>query len=104
MTPEPPLQPEPPLELEHAPGPKPPPERYPFWSYGDLLIFTGLAIPCMLLGFGSVKAAFWILRLHPAIKTWELLLSQFAGYALLFGALFAILRLHYARPFWASLA
>jgi uncharacterized protein len=92
--------PEPPLELEPAPEP----ERYPFWTYGDVIVFTGLALPCMLLGLGIVKVAFWILRLHPAIATWELLLDQFAGYGLLFTALFAILRLHYGRPFWESLA
>ena len=46
-----PLEPMAPLE----PLPPPPPQRDPFWSYGDLLIFAGLAIPCMLLGFGAVK-------------------------------------------------
>jgi membrane protease YdiL (CAAX protease family) len=95
---------EPPIERDPEPQPEPPPERYPFWGYSDLLVFAGLTIPCMLLGFGLVKAAFWILHLHPAVKTWELLLEQFAGYALLFGALYAIFRLQYARPFWASLA
>jgi len=80
------------------------PERDPFWGYGDVLVFAGLAIPCMLLGFGIVKAAFWALRLHPAVATWELLLDQFAGYALLFGALLAMFRLQYDRPFWSSLA
>jgi membrane protease YdiL (CAAX protease family) len=38
------------------------------------------------------------------VKTWELLFDQFAGYALLFGALVAIFRLQYGRPFWKSLA
>jgi membrane protease YdiL (CAAX protease family) len=81
----------------------PPPERDPFWSYGDLLIFAGLTIPCMLLGFGVVKAAFWILHLHPAVKTWELLAAQFAFYALLLGVLVALFRMQYDRPFWRSL-
>lgn len=90
-----PLQPLPPL---------PPPEREPFWSYGDLLIFAGLAIPCMLLGIGIAKAAFWILHLHPAVKTWELLAAQFAGYALLFAMLLALFRIEYDRPLWRSLA
>jgi membrane protease YdiL (CAAX protease family) len=88
-------------------NPEPPPvqtERYPFWGYGDVLVFAGLSIPCILLGFGIVKVTFWLLHLHPAIPTWELLLDQFAGYALLFAALYAILRLQYDRPFWASLA
>ena len=98
------MTPVPPLELEPAPEPIPEPERYPFWDYTDILVFAGLAIPCMLLGFGLVRAAFWILRVHLAVKTWELLIAQFAGYLLLFGALFAILRLKYDRPFWESLA
>ena len=83
--------------------PPPPPERDPFWSYADLLIFAGLTIPCMLLGYGVVKAAFWVLHLHPAVKTWELLAEQFAGYALLLGALLALFRTQYDRPFWRSL-
>ena len=92
-----------PLEpLEAMPTPAPP-ERGPFWSYGDLMIFAGLAIPCMLLGFGLVKAAFWVLQLHPAVKTWELLGAQFAFYGLLFGTLVALFRLQYDRPFWRSL-
>jgi membrane protease YdiL (CAAX protease family) len=87
-----------------SPPPPPPPEPDPFWSYGDLLIFAGLAIPCMLLGLGAVKAAFWISHLHPSVKTWELLAAQFAGYALLLGVLMALLRSQYDRPFWRSLA
>ena len=79
-------------------------ERDPFWSYGDLLVFAGLAIPCMLLGFGLVKAAFWILHLHPAVKTWELLAEPSSpAMALLFGTLLALFRLQYDRPFWRSL-
>jgi membrane protease YdiL (CAAX protease family) len=83
--------------------PLPPPEREPFWSYADLLIFAGLTIPCMLLGYGGVKAAFWIFHLHPAVKTWELLAAQLAGYALLLGTLVALFRTQYDRPFWRSL-
>ena len=98
-----PLEPMAPLEPLPQPPPPPPPERDPFWSYGDLLIFAGLAIPCMLLGFGAVKAAFWIFHLHPAVKTWELLAEQVAGYGLLFGMLVALFRVQYDRPFWRSL-
>ncbi|MCX6628986.1 MAG: type II CAAX endopeptidase family protein [Candidatus Solibacter sp.] len=97
-----PLHPSP-LEPLLPEPPAPPPERDPFWGYADLLIFAGLAIPCMLLGFGLVKAAFWILHLHPAVKTWELLAAQFAFYALLFGTLVVLCRMQYDRPFWRSL-
>ena len=98
-----PLEPMAPLEPLPQLPPPPPPQRDPFWSYGDLLIFAGLAIPCMLLGFGAVKATFWIFHLHPAVKTWELLAEQFAGYGLLFGMLVALFRMQYDRPFWRSL-
>ena len=95
-------EPAPAEPLESLP-PTPPPERDPFWSYADLLIFAGLAIPCMLLGLGVVRAAFWILQLHPAVKTWELLAEQFAGFVLLLGALAALFRTQYDRSFWRSL-
>ena len=39
--PEPPMEPVTPLEALPAP---PPPERNPFWTYGDLLVFAGLAL------------------------------------------------------------
>jgi membrane protease YdiL (CAAX protease family) len=94
-----PLEPLAPL----APLPSPPPERDPFWSYGDLLIFAGLTLPCLLLGLGVVKTAFWIFQLHPAVKTWELLAAQITFYALLSGVLVALFRVQYDRPFWRSL-
>src|ERR1035438_5822596 len=81
----------------------PPPERDPFWDYGDLLIFAGLTLPCLLLGLGVVKAAFWIFQLHPAVKTWEMLAAQFVFYALLSAVLAALFRVQYDRPFWRSL-
>ncbi len=95
-----PAPPEPPEPLEPL---APPPERDPFWSYGDLLIFAGLTLPCLLLGLGVVKAVFWIFQLHPAVRTWELLAAQFVFYALLSGVLVALFRVQYARPFWLSL-
>ena len=90
------------LEPPESPA-SPPPERDPFWSYGDLLIFAGLTLPCLLLGLGAVKTAFWIFQLHPAVKTWELLAAQIAFYALLSGVLAALFRVQYDRPFWRSL-
>jgi membrane protease YdiL (CAAX protease family) len=92
-----------PLEPQVSLLPPPPPERDPFWSYGDLLIFAGLTLPCMLLSLGAVKVAFWILHLHPAVETWELVASQVAFYALLAGVLAALFRVQYDRPFWRSL-
>lgn len=86
-------------------GPEaPPPEVYPFWNYADLLLFGGLAIPCMLLGWGFVKILLALLHIHFAVRAAELLMEQFAGYALLFGLLRQIFRWEYDRPFWSSLA
>ena len=66
--------PEPPLELE--PHPEPPPERYPFWGYGDVLVFAGLAIPCMLLGWGIGESCVLdSCACIPSVETWELLLD-----------------------------
>jgi membrane protease YdiL (CAAX protease family) len=96
--PEEPAPPEPAASLVSLP-----PERDPFWSYGDLLIFAGLTLPCLLLGLGVVKAVFWIFQLHPALRTWEALAVQFVFYALLSGALAALFRVQYDRPFWRSL-
>ena len=87
-------------------SPPPPPEpspRDPFWGYLDLLIFIGLAIPCMLMGLAVVKVFLWMFHLHPAVKTWELVPAQFAGYALLFVVLALLFRTQYDRPFWKSL-
>ncbi len=89
------------------PEPEPEPERDPFWGYSDVLLFMGLAIPSLLLG-GAL--ATWILRgaqsafnVHPKIPALMPLGQQFGGDLILFGALAAILRLQYNRPFWRSL-
>jgi len=89
-----------------APPPEPPPgppPRDPFWGYIDLLVFVGLAIPCMLLGLAAVKVFLWAFHLHPSVRTWELVPAQFAGYALLFIVLALLFRTQYDRPFWRSL-
>jgi uncharacterized protein len=80
-----------------------PPERYPFWSYADLVVFFGLALPCILLGAFTVKAFLWIFHLHVYSQALELVPAQFLGYAYLFLALYALLKMHYGRSFWPSL-
>jgi uncharacterized protein len=102
--PEPEALPTAPPGPEALPSPPPEPERYPFWGYGDLLLFAGLAIPCMLLGLGLVRLLLWMFHIHPAVRVAELLPEQFLGYVLLFGTLLLIFRLEYDRPFWTSLA
>jgi membrane protease YdiL (CAAX protease family) len=98
---QPPSEPAP--EIDGAVSARPQPERYPFWGYHDLLLFAGLAIPCMLLGYGLVKGVLRLFRIDPAMRVVELLPEQFAGYVFLFGALLLIFRMEYGRPFWKSL-
>jgi membrane protease YdiL (CAAX protease family) len=85
-------------------GPPRADERYPFWGWSDLLLFVGMTVPSMLLGVLVVKAAMAFFRVDTRVRAAELLPAQFIGYAALFGVLYLILRGHYGRPFWASLA
>jgi len=79
------------------------PDGYPFWSYADLVVFFGLAFPCLLLGAALVKVFLWAFHLRVHAIALELVPAQFVGYGLLFFALYLLLRLHYRRPFWLSL-
>ena len=81
----------------------PHPETYPFWSYADLVVFFGLAFPCLLLGVFSVKTFLWASHIRVHSLALELVPAQFVGYAFLFFALYLLLKLHYGRPFWPSL-
>ena len=91
-----------PTPPELAPSPRQP-ERDPFWGYGDLFLFFGLAVPALLLGVGLVKGAEAIFHLHFAAKAIEPIAEQLIGYLLLFGALKVLFRIEYNRPFWRSL-
>jgi hypothetical protein len=92
------LQPQPPGE-----SPAPPPARYPFWGYADVVLFIGLAIPCMVLAAAIVSAVMLLFHVHKSIAVAELLPAELLGYGFLFGALFLIFRIWYDRPFWSSL-
>jgi hypothetical protein len=85
-----------------AEAPAPQPERYPFWGYSDLLVFAGLVIPSMLIGWAVVRAGISLFHIH-ALRVSELLCEQFLGYGILFGGLALNFRLQYERPFWRSL-
>ncbi len=91
-----------PQQEEQAPPP-PPPERYPFWSYTDVALFLGLAIPCLLLGMGVVRGIEALFHLHEHLRTAELLIGQFLGYGLMLLVLKLIFQLQYGRPVWRSL-
>ncbi len=93
-------------EFDAAPEPAPQPahERYPFWGFPDVLLFTGLALPCMICGVVAMKTLEWAFRWQPRVKAMELLPAQFLGYGFLFLTLFLLFRVQYGRPFWKSLA
>ena len=84
--------------------PAPTPEPYPFWSYGDLLVFAGLFFPCLLLGEALVRAFSALFHTHVAARAAAPLAAQFLGYLFWFGALWLILRIVHGEPFWRSLA
>ncbi len=98
--------PPPPGEPAAAPVSEPEwsePELVPFWGYGDLFLFVGLAVPALLLGIGVVQGTLWLFNIHFAARAAEPLAAQFVGYIFIFGILMLILRLQYKRPFWRSL-
>jgi membrane protease YdiL (CAAX protease family) len=80
-----------------------PPEPYPFWSYADLVVFFGLALPCLLLGAFTEKLFLWVFHWHVHSQALQLVPAQFLGYGFLFFALYLLLKVHYGRPFWPSL-
>ncbi len=86
-----------------APETAAPPERYPFWGYADVVVFFGLALPCLLLGALSVTVVLWIFHIHVHSQALQLVPAQFLGYGYLFFALYLLLKMHYGRPFWPSL-
>src|SRR4051812_47332335 len=93
-----PFQPPQPAVEPVSPGPSSAEERDPFWTYFDLAVFAGMALPCMLLGFGAVRLLFTILHYQPRNKVLELLPGQALGYLLMFGVLYAMFRM-YGRRF-----
>jgi membrane protease YdiL (CAAX protease family) len=78
-------------------------ESEAFWTYQDLALFLGLALPCLLGGAMIAKLAIVALFMGTTHKALELLPGMFLGYGLLYVALAVLLKLEYGRPFWPSL-
>jgi membrane protease YdiL (CAAX protease family) len=93
----------PPNEPPPAPPLSPPEEREPFWGYGDVALFVGLAIPCLLMSWGIVRGAMALFHIDDPLKAGEAVAEQFVFYILLFFALRMIFLAQYGRPFWRSL-
>jgi membrane protease YdiL (CAAX protease family) len=78
----------------------PPPSETPFWTWQDVAVFAGLALPCLLL---SAVGAQVLGLLSPVLKATKVWTSMGLFYALWFGGLVALLKTRYDRPFWTSL-
>jgi membrane protease YdiL (CAAX protease family) len=72
----------------------------PFWSWSDVLLFAGLALPCLLVGAVGAEALGWISPVLKSAKAW---VAMLLFYALWFSGLFLLLKTRYNRPFWDSL-
>lgn len=74
--------------------------KEPFWSYRDVLLFIGMALPSLLLSITLVHFVRPLLHLSEGFAE---LLAQAVWYVLIFGFLLMLFRLVYFRPFWRSL-
>jgi len=75
----------------------------PFWTYEDLAVFVGAALPAFLISALLIRVAqAWVpvLFASEAVKT---LLFQSLVYLLLLGALYLLVSVRYGQPFWLSL-
>jgi uncharacterized protein len=98
-----PYDPESPVSSAESPATSPQPPvtpRVPFWNYQDLLFFLSLCFPSLLIAVLIVRAFSGLLHFG---KPFQGLLAQLVWYALVFSALYALLRVRYGQPFWRSL-
>lgn len=86
------------------PAPEPPPEKYPFWTYGDVVLVGALALPLLVLTSVVVAGLFGLFHWRPSQKALQVLPAQFLFYLLWFLFLYAWIKLRYDRPFWRSMA
>src|SRR5262245_16212253 len=70
----------------------------PFWSYEDLALLLSAAFLGLVIGLTVVPA------LHIRSQAGRTLSFQALFYALLLGALYALIRGKHGRPFWGSLS
>jgi membrane protease YdiL (CAAX protease family) len=77
------------------------PER-PFWGFAEVLLAVAMFLPAVLLGGWAVEAASGFLHFNPKMGV-SLLIAEFLGYAIVFGAL-RLLFARYGEPLFASLA
>ena len=86
------------------PQPPKPAARYPFWSYQDLAVLIGLALPAMVAAALVVRIVIAFLPMDNAVPAVPVLAAQFLSYGFWFFCLWGVIRLRYDKPFWPSLA
>jgi len=72
----------------------------PFWDYVDLFFVISLCLQALFVAALLVKGLSGAL---PAGRPLQGLIGQLFAYALIFGALYAVLHFRYRQPFWRSL-
>ncbi|MEO8661846.1 MAG: type II CAAX endopeptidase family protein [Bryobacteraceae bacterium] len=81
----------------------PPSEPDPvFWGWLDVALFLGAVLPSLLIAGYLTRGLLKLIGAKP-MGAVSLLVAQFVAYALLFLALYGVLKLKYGRPFWSSL-
>jgi len=78
-------------------------ERYPFWSYGDLLFLVGLALPCLVAAVILVRIATLLVPEDWNTPASAALAMQFILYGFWFACLWGLIRVRYGRPVGESL-
>lgn len=85
------------------PLPAPPAPGFPFWNYGDLVLFLGLAVMALLVAELSVLGIGKALHVSAVAQELLAVPAQFVAYGLIFGVLYALFHVHYGQPMMASL-
>ncbi|HTS51195.1 MAG TPA: type II CAAX endopeptidase family protein [Bryobacteraceae bacterium] len=75
-------------------------EPPPFWNYQDFVLFLAFAFPFLIISVVVVQA---LPGTRVYGRAFQGLLAQLIWYALVFGALYLMLRIRYGQPFWRSL-
>lgn len=97
-----PPPPEPPVESTFTVEDLPP-RRDPFWTWGDLVLFLCLLIPCFLVSSLITAGIMALLHLKPVNQLAAAIPAQFLGYGFSLVALWMLLKTRYHAPLWRSL-
>ncbi len=81
----------------------PPPERFPFWGYRELLMFVGFFVASMAAGFLLFSGSQRLLHFKVANEAARQIVPMFLGYLVLFLLVRMWFQVQYGRPFWPSM-